>query len=65
MHFPAGAHIIEADNRIIVFRAGCKSPPEVIVLERPSGRRNRCDSGTDSIVWMEEDVKDSSFAAPW
>ncbi len=25
---------------------------------------NRCDSGTDSIVWMEEDVKDGSFATP-
>jgi len=31
---------------------------------RAACRMNRCDSGTDSIVWMEEDVKDGSFAAP-
>jgi len=37
----------------LVFGAGCDSPPAV---ESASARALiRCDSGTDSTVWMEED----------
>ena len=41
-------------NGIRVFGAGRNSPPAVIVRE-PTGR-NRCNSDTDSIVWMREGV---------
>ena len=38
-------------------------PTGGIVRERDV-RMNRCDSGTDSIVWMEEDKSDIIFC-PW
>ena len=51
------------DNEIIenynkknkIFRAGCDSPPAVKVRE-PHGWPNRCNSDTDSKVWMGGDT---------
>ncbi len=37
-----------------IFRAGRKSPPAV--KSASAAAPNRCNSDTDSIVWMEEDA---------
>ena len=42
-----------------IFRAGCDSPPAV--KSASASAPNRCNSGTDSTVWMEEDSDQRSF----
>ena len=42
-------------NNYKFFGAGCDSPPAVQSATREK-RLIRCDSGTDSIVWMREEI---------
>ena len=49
-----------------IFRAGRNSPPAV--KSASAQAQIRCNSGTDSIVWMEEDTQWDNIAfifTPW
>ena len=48
---------------VIIFGVGCNSLPAVKVRE-PLRRPIRCDSETDSKVWMREDTHIADFPMP-